>query len=87
MTTTSLLLRLLAALALPLLLLLPGCTVVTVGAAAVSVTTAVVGTAASVAVGTAKVVGKGVGAAYDAMTDEAADPTLSSAEAATAPAH
>lgn len=50
--------------------LLSGCTVVAVGAAAVSVTATAVGLAADAAVGTAKVVGKGVGKAYDAMTDE-----------------
>lgn len=56
------------------LLALPGCTVVTVGAAAVSVTATVVGVAADAAVGTAKVVGKGVGKAYDTMTEpDAAD--------------
>ena len=60
--------------ALALMVLLPGCTVVTVGAAAVSVTATVVGVAADAAVGTAKVVGKGVGKAYDAMTEpDAAD--------------
>jgi len=42
---------------------LPGCTVV-------SVTAAAVGVAADVAVGTAKVVGKGVGKAYDAMSGD-----------------
>lgn len=45
---------------------LPGCTVV-------SVTAAAVGVAADVAVGTVKVVGKGVGKAYDAMTDDKPD--------------
>ena len=46
-------------------MLLPGCTVVTVTATAVSVTATAVGLAADVAVGTAKVVGHGVGAAVD----------------------
>lgn len=49
---------------------LSGCTVIAVGAAAVGVTATVVGVAADAAVGTAKVVGKGVGKAYDAMTEE-----------------
>ena len=57
------------------LLALPGCTVVAVGAAAVSVTATVVGVAADAAVGTAKIVGKGVGKAYDAMTEEDAPDT------------
>lgn len=45
---------------------LSGCTVVAVGAAAV-------GVAADVAIGTAKLAGKGVGAAYGAMTDDKPD--------------
>lgn len=57
------------------LLGLPGCTVVAVGAAAVSVTATVVGVAADAAVGTAKIVGKGVGKAYDVMTEEDAPDT------------
>ena len=52
---------------------LSGCTVVTVGAAAVGVTAAAVGVAADVAVGTAKLAGKGVGAAYDAISDDKPD--------------
>ena len=48
---------------------LSGCTVVAVGAAAVSVTATAVGVAADVAVGTAKLAGKGVGAAYGAIAD------------------
>ncbi|MGE8317322.1 MAG: hypothetical protein ACN6O3_01170 [Comamonas sp.] len=52
---------------------LQGCTVVSVGAAAVSVTATAVGVAADVAVGTAKVVGKGVGMAYDAATNDKPD--------------
>lgn len=47
--------------------LLPGCMVMAVGGAAVSVTASAVGLAANVAVGSAKLVGKGVGAAVDAM--------------------
>jgi hypothetical protein len=47
-------------------LALSGCAVVTVG-------TAAVGLAADVAVGTAKVIGKGVGKAYDVMTDDGND--------------
>ena len=54
------------------LLLLPGCTVVTVTATAVSVTATAVGLAADVAVGTAKVVGHGVGAAVDALSEDGA---------------
>lgn len=49
---------------------LSGCTVVAVGAAAVSVTATAVGLAADAAVGTAKIVGKGMGKAYDAMADD-----------------
>ncbi|SDZ82917.1 hypothetical protein [Acidovorax soli] len=53
--------------------LLTGCTVVAVTTTAVSVTATAVGLAADAAVGTAKVVGKGVGMAVDAMSsDEAA---------------
>ena len=55
------------------LLGLSGCTVVAVGAAAVSVTATAVGVAADVAVGTAKLAGKGVGKAYDALTDDKPD--------------
>lgn len=60
-------------------LALSGCTVVAVGTAAVGVaTTAVgvattaVGVAADVAIGGTKLVGKGVGAAYGALTEEGA---------------
>lgn len=56
-----------------LCLALSGCTVVTVGAAAVSVTATAVGLATDAAVGTAKIVGKGVGKAYDAVTDDKPD--------------
>lgn len=52
------------------LALLPGCTVVTVASTAVSVTASAVGLAADAAVGTAKVVGKGLGKAADALTDD-----------------
>ena len=52
--------------------LLSGCTVITVGAAAVSVTATAVGLAADVAVGSVKLVGKGVGAAIDAASDDEA---------------
>lgn len=52
---------------------LPGCTVIAVGATAVSVTAGAVGLAADAAVGTAKIVGAGVGKAYDAMSDDAPD--------------
>lgn len=54
-------------------LLLGGCSVVTVGAAAVSVTATAVGLAADAAVGTVKVVGKGVGKAYDMATGDEQD--------------
>ncbi|GAB2836096.1 hypothetical protein GCM10027276_43320 [Comamonas piscis] len=53
--------------------LLGGCSVVAVGAAAVSVTATAVGLAADAAVGTVKVVGKGVGKAYDMATGEEQD--------------
>ncbi|CAM3433112.1 hypothetical protein [Paracidovorax anthurii] len=52
---------------------LAGCTVVTVATTAVSVTASAVGVAADVAVGTAKVVGKGVGMAADAIAGGDAD--------------
>lgn len=50
--------------------LLSGCTVVAVTATAVSVTASAVGLAADAAVGTVKIVGKGVGKAVDAMGDD-----------------
>lgn len=56
-----------------LLAALAGCTVMAVGATAVSVTASAAGLAVDAAVGTAKIVGKGVGKAYDAMTDDARD--------------
>lgn len=64
---------------LPLLLmvsLLPGCAVVSVASTAVSLTAGVVGVAADAAIGTVKIVGKGVGKAADAVLgdDEPARP-------------
>jgi hypothetical protein len=50
-----------------LALLLPGCTVVAVTATAVSVTASAVGLAADAAIGSARIVGKGVGKAADAL--------------------
>lgn len=50
--------------------LLSGCTVVAVTATAVSVTASAVGLAADAAVGTARIVGKGVGKAVDAISDD-----------------
>lgn len=52
--------------------LLPGCAVVAVASTAVSVTAGAVGLAADAAIGTAKIVGKGVGKAVDALGDEPA---------------
>jgi len=52
---------------------LSGCTVIAVGATAVSVTAGAVGLAADAAVGTAKIVGAGVGKAYDAMSGDTPD--------------
>ncbi len=72
MVTLMPLLRLLATGAF-LCVALSGCTVITVGAAAMSVTAAAVGVAADVAVGTAKLAGKGVGAAYGAIADDKPD--------------
>lgn len=62
--------------------LLSGCTVITVGAAAVSVTATAVGLVADVAVGSVKLVGKGVGAAIDAASDDETDATRDSADTA-----
>lgn len=53
-----------------LLLALQGCAVVAVTSAAVSITAGAVGLAADAAIGTAKIVGKGVGKAADAMMDD-----------------
>jgi hypothetical protein len=47
--------------------LLGGCAVVAVTSAAVSVTAGVVGLAADAAIGTARIAGKGIGKAADAM--------------------
>ncbi|WP_280189939.1 hypothetical protein [Delftia sp. PS-11] len=62
-----------AFLCLSALALLPGCTVVSVTASAVSVTASAVGLAADAAVGTVKIVGKGVGKAVDAMDSDGTD--------------
>jgi hypothetical protein len=56
--------------ALPIFLALPGCAVVTVASTAVSITAGAVGLAADAAIGTVKIVGKGVGKAADAMMDD-----------------
>ena len=50
---------------------LSGCAVVTVASTAVGITVSAVGLAADAAIGTAKIVGKGVGKAVDAMGDDA----------------
>lgn len=58
-------------------LALPGCVVVTVAGAAVSVGATVVEAAVDVTVGAVKLTGKAVGSAVDAMTDDdddAAEP-------------
>jgi hypothetical protein len=57
-------------------LLLQACAMVSVASTAVSVTAGVVGLAADAAIGTAKIVGKGVGKAADAVLgdDEPARP-------------
>ena len=61
------------------LALLSGCAVVAVTSAAVSVTAGVVGLAADAAIGTARIAGKGIGKAADAMMDdEAPAPSNSS---------
>jgi len=52
--------------------LLGGCTVVTVASTAVGVTAGVVGLAADAAIGTARIAGKGIGKAADAMMDDPA---------------
>lgn len=51
-------------------LALPGCVVVTVAGAAVSVGATVVETAVDVTVGAAKLTGKAIGSAIDAVTDD-----------------
>lgn len=53
---------------------LSGCAVVAVADAAVSVAAGAVGLAADAAVGTVKIVGKGVGKAADAMLGDDAEP-------------
>ena len=50
-----------------------GCTVITVAGTAVSVTAGAVGLAADAAIGTARIVGKGVGKAADALMDDEPD--------------
>lgn len=55
------------------LLSLQGCAVVSVASTAVSVTAGAVGLAADAAIGTVKIVGKGVGKAADAMMDDKPD--------------
>lgn len=50
--------------------LVSGCAAVSVASAAVSVTAGAVELAADAAVGTAKIVGKGVGKAADALLDD-----------------
>lgn len=57
----------LAALGLTAALLLGGCAVVTVASTAVSVGAGAVGLAADAAIGTARITGKAVGAAADAV--------------------
>ena len=52
------------------LLSLQGCAVVAVTSTAISVTAGAVGLAADAAIGTAKIVGKGVGKAADAVLDD-----------------
>lgn len=53
-----------------------GCAVVTVASTAVSVTAGVVGVAADAAIGTAKIVGKGVGKAADAVLGDDQNPPI-----------
>ncbi|QXZ11461.1 hypothetical protein KUF54_16415 [Comamonas sp. Y33R10-2] len=74
---------------------LSGCAVVAVTSTAISVTAGAVGLAADAAIGTAKIVGKGVGKAADALMDDdkpdnsgihiqyrdAANPTAAAADA------
>ena len=52
---------------------LAGCTAVSVATTAVGVTASAVGLAADAAIGTMKIVGKGVGMAADAVTGGSAD--------------
>ncbi|MBU1237602.1 MAG: hypothetical protein KJ634_03195 [Gammaproteobacteria bacterium] len=51
-------------------LMLSGCAVVAVADTAVSITAGAVGLAADAAIGTVKIVGKGVGKAADAVIDD-----------------
>ena len=53
-----------------LCLSLSGCTVIAVTGTAISITAGAVGLAADAAIGTAKIVGKGVGKAADALLDD-----------------
>ena len=53
-----------------MLLQLPGCTVVSVAGTAVSVTASAVGLAADAAIGGARIAGKGVGKAADALASD-----------------
>ncbi|MDR3065598.1 hypothetical protein [Comamonas sp.] len=62
--------RLLALGALCFSLALSGCTVIAVTGTAISVTAGAVGLAADAAIGTARIVGKGVGKAADALMDD-----------------
>lgn len=63
-------------------LMLSGCAVVAIADAAVSVTAGVVGLAADATIGTVKIVGKGVGAAADAVIgDDEEEEKKESAEA------
>ena len=59
-------------------LTLSGCAVVAVVDTAVSVTAGVVGLAADAAIGTVKIVGKGVGKAADAVMDNDEEETADS---------
>jgi len=54
----------------------PGCAVVAVTTTAVSLTASAVGLAADAAVGTAKLVGKGVGKAVDALGGDDDTPAI-----------
>ena len=59
-----------AACGVALVCLVSGCTVIAVAGTAVSVTAGAVGLAADAAIGTARIVGKGVGKAADALMDD-----------------
>lgn len=61
------------------LVVLGGCAVVTVASTAVGITAGAVGLAADAAIGTARIAGKGIGKAADAMlADEEPPPAHSS---------